>query len=363
MSFLPELLSNCQLGPVHRASQEKAGKDWTKPANLVSNGAYVLTDWQVNSKIVLTKNPKYWDAANVQLTKLTYLAVESDAADIKLYESGENEWVQQLPPGTYEKYKAQYPKEIRNNPLIALRYYSFMNTDPLLKDVRVRKALSMVVDRDILAQKVTADGQLPAYGVIVKGTVGAEVTSYDWAAWPMAKRVEEAKKLLAEAGIAPGTKLRFAYNTSDYHKKMAIFVASEWKTKLGLDLELDAMEFKVLIKKRNDKDYQIARNGWVADYNDATTFLALVQCGNDQNNQNSCNKKGDALIEQGNQSLDAAKRKELLTQGARLIMEDYPLMPLLQYTLPRLVKSYVGGYSATNTLDRYRGKDLYIIKH
>ena len=363
VSFLPELLSNCQLGPVHRASQEKAGKDWTKPAHLVSNGAYVLTDWQVNSKIVLTKNPKYWDAANVQLTKLTYLAVESDAADIKLYESGENEWVQQLPPGTYEKYKAQYPKEIRNNPLIALRYYSFMNTDPLLKDVRVRKALSMVVDRDILAQKVTADGQLPAYGVIVKGTIGAEVTSYDWAAWPMAKRVEEAKKLLAEAGIAPGTKLRFAYNTSDYHKKMAIFVASEWKTKLGLDLELDAMEFKVLIKKRNDKDYQIARNGWVADYNDATTFLALVQCGNDQNNQNSCNKKGDALIEQGNQSLDAAKRKELLTQGARLIMEDYPLMPLLQYTLPRLVKSYVGGYSATNTLDRYRGKDLYIIKH
>ena len=363
VAFLPELVSNLQLGPVHRASQEKAGKDWTKPANLVSNGAYTLSEWKVNSKIVLTKNPQYWDAANVQLTKVTYLAVESDSADVKLYESGENEWVLLLPPGSYEKYKAQYPREIRNTPLIGLRYYSFLNTDPLLKDVRVRKALSMVLDRDILAQKVTADGQLPAYGLIVKGTVGSDVTSYDWAAWPMAKRVEEAKKLMAEAGVAPGTKLKFSYNTSDYHKKMAIFAASEWKTKLSLDLELDAMEFKVLIKKRNDKDYQIARNGWNADYNDATTFFALVQCGNDQNNQASCNKKADALIDQGNQSLDATKRKELLTQAARLVMEDYPMMPLLQYTIPRLVKSYVGGYTATNALDRYRGKDLYIIKH
>lgn len=363
VGFLPELLSNCQLGPVHRASQEKAGKEWTKPGKLVGNGAYTLAEWQVNAKIVLNKNPHYWDEKNVQLTKLTYLSVEDMNADIKLFESGENEWVQQLPPGVYEKYKAQYPKEIRNTPMIGLRYYSFLNTDPLLKDVRVRKALSMVIDRDILAQKVTADGQIPAYGVIVKGTNGADVTAYEWASWPMGKRVEEAKKLLAEAGVAPGTKLKFSYNTSDYHKKMAIFAASEWKTKLGLDLELEAMEFKVLIKKRNDKEYQIARNGWVADYNDATTFLALVQCDNDQNNHNSCNKKADALIDQGNQSNDPAKRKALLTEGARLVMEDYPMMPLLQYTVPRLVKAYVGGYTATNALDRYRGKDLYIIKH
>ena len=176
----------------------------------------------------------------------------------------------------------------------------------------------MVIDRDILSQRVTADGQVAAYGVIVNGVAGADVTTYDWATWPMDKRVAEAKKLLADAGVAPGTKLKFAYNTSEYHKKMAIFAASEWKTKLGIDLEMEAMEFKVLIKKRNDGD---------------------------------------------NQSLDPAKRKTLLTQAAKIIMEDYPMIPLLQYTVPRLVKSYVGGYSATNSMDRYRAKDLYIIKH
>jgi oligopeptide transport system substrate-binding protein len=247
--------------------------------------------------------------------------------------------------------------------MLGLRYYSYLNTDPLLKDIKVRKALSMAIDRDILAQRVTADGQKAAYGVFVEGMEGGEPTSYDWATWPMDKRVAEAKKLLAEAGVKPATKLKFSYNTSEYHKKMAIFAASEWKTKLGLDVELDAMEFKVLIKKRNDGEYQIARNGWVADYNDATTFLTLVQCDSDQNAQKNCNRAAEKLIDEGNQSLDPAKRKTLLTQAAKMIMDDYPMLPLLQYTQPRLVKAYVGGYTSTNSMDRYRAKEFYIIKH
>ncbi|WP_201799110.1 peptide ABC transporter substrate-binding protein [Rhodoferax aquaticus] len=363
VSFIPELMSNLQLGPVHKATIEKFGKEWTKPGNIVGNGAFTLADWQVNSKIVLAKSAQYWDAKNVQLTKFTYLPVEDGNNDVKLFESGENDFVYQLPPGTYEKYKAQYPKEIHNSPMLGLRYYSYQTTDPLLKDVRVRKALSMVIDRNILAEKVTADGQVPAYSVIVGGTKGANVTTYDWASWPMDKRVAEAKKLLADAGVAAGTKVKFSYNTSEYHKKMAIFAASEWKTKLGLDTEMEAMEFKVLIKNRNDKNFQIARNGWIADYNDATSFIALVQCNNDQNNHNYCNPKAEALVEQGNKTKDPAKRAELLTQAVKINMEDYPILPLLQYTVPRLIKSYVGGYTATNSMDRYRGKEFYIIKH
>ncbi|MBK9441073.1 MAG: peptide ABC transporter substrate-binding protein [Comamonadaceae bacterium] len=363
VGFMSGLVSNLQLGPVHKATVEKFDKEWTKPGKIVSNGAFTMASWDVNSKIVLTKSPTYWDAKNVQLTKFTYLAVEDGNADVKLWESGENDFVYQLPPGTYEKYKAQYPKEIRNSPMLGLRYYSFLNTDPVLKDIRVRKALSLVIDRDILAQRVTADGQVPAYGVLVKGVDGGDVTAYDWATWPMDKRVAEAKKLLAEAGVTTGTKLKFSYNTSEYHKKMAIFATSEWKTKLGIEVEMEAMEFKVLIKKRNDGEYQIARNGWVADYNDATTFLTLVQCDSDQNAQKNCNREAEKLIDQGNQSMDPAKRRTLLTQAAKMIMDDYPMLPLLQYTVPRLVKSYVGGYTNTNSMDRYRAKEFYIIKH
>ncbi|MFC5498204.1 peptide ABC transporter substrate-binding protein [Caenimonas terrae] len=363
VSFLPSLMSNNNLGPVHQGALEKFGKDWTKPGNLVSNGAYVLKAWQVNSKIVLEKNPMYWDAKNVQLTQVTYLPVEDGNADVKLYESGENEWVYQLPPGTYEQYKKQFPTEIRNAPMIGLRYYSFQTQSPAFKDVRVRKALSMVLDRDILAQRITVDGQAPAYGLIVKGVEGADVTQYDWATWPMARRVSEAKALLQQAGVKPGTKFTFSYNTSEYHKKMAIFAASEWKTKLGLNVELEAMEFKVLLKKRHDGTFEMARNGWLADYNDATSFLALVRCDSDQNNNFNCNRKAEDLIIQGTAQTDQAKRKALLTQASRMIMEDYPIIPLLQYSLPRLVKSWVGGYSLLNAQDRFRSKDLYIIKH
>lgn len=363
VTFLPELMSNNNLGPVHKASLEKYGKEWTKPGKMVSNGAFTLKEWQVNNRVVIEKNPQYWDAANVPLTKVTYLPIEDGHADIKLYESGENEWVYQLPPGSYEKYKVQYPKEIRNAPMIGLRYYSYQTQNPMFKDVRVRKALSMVIDRDILAQRVTADGQAPAYSVMVAGTNGADVTPYEWATWSMDKRVAEAKSLLQQAGVKPGSKFSFSYNTNEYHKKMAVFAASEWKTKLGLNIETESMEFKVLLKKRHDGSFQMARNGWLADYNDATTFLALVRCDSDQNNNFNCNRQAEELINQGSLSTDPAKRRALLTQASKMIMEDYPIIPLLQYSLPRLVKAYVGGYSLQNAQDRFRSKDLYIIKH
>ena len=363
VSFLPALMSNSNLGPVHKASLEKHGKNWTKPGNLVTNGAYMLKEWQVNSRVVLEKNPKYWDAANVQLTQVNYLPVEDGNADVKLYESGANEWVYQLPPGSYEKFKAQYPKEVRNAPMLGLRYYSYQTLSPVFKDVRVRKALSMVIDRDILSKRVTADGQAPAYSLMITGVEGADPTPYDWSTWPMDKRVAEAKKLLEEAGVKPGSKFVFAYNTSDYHKKMAVFAASEWKTKLALTIETESVEFKVLLKKRHDGDYQMARNGWVADYNDASTFLTLVSCDSAQNDTKYCDRKAQALIDEGYQTADPVKRKALLTRASTQIMEGYPIIPLLQYSLPRLVKAYVGGYSLENAQDRFRSKDLYIIKH
>ena len=361
--FMAELVSNTQLGPVHRATIEKWGKNWVKPGKSVGNGAFVLTDWQVNNRIEVEKNKYYWDAANVPLTKVTYLPIEDQSADVKLWESGETDYVYQLAPGVFDKYKKQYPKELRNQAIIGLRYYEYQTKDPLFKDVRVRKALSMVIDRDILSKRVTADGQAPAYSLIVAGVEGADPTPYEWSTWPMEKRVAEAKKLLEQAGVKPGTKYVFSYNTSEYHKKMAVFAASEWKTKLGIIMESEAMEFKVLAKKRHDGAYQIGRQGWLADYNDATSFLALVRCDSDQNTNFYCDRAAEATIKQGMQSADPAKRKALLTQASKTIMEGYPIIPLVQYSLPRLIKSYVGGYSELNPQDHYRSKDFYIIKH
>ena len=361
--YLLLLLAQSYFSPQPRAIVEKFGRDWTKPGNLVGNGAYVLKHWQVNSKVVVEKNPRYWDAANMTLTRVTYLAVEDGNADLKLYQSGENDMMRQVPPGSFESLKAQYPKEMHNSEAIGLRFYALNNTDPLLKDVRVRKALSMVIDRDILSKKVTADGREPVYGLLLKTTEGVEPLAYDWASWPMNKRVAEARRLLADAGVPPGTVLKLAYNSSDYHKKMAIFMASEWKTKLGLDTEMDSMEFKVLLRRRHTADYQIARSGAFPGYPDASGLLALVQCGSDANDNKSCNRQADDLIEQAKATSEPAKRRALMTQATRLEMDDYPLIPLLQYSVPRLVKPWIGGYDDANDQDLHRSKDFYVIRH
>ena len=361
--FLPQLLAAPQFAPLPRATIETLGKDWTKPGNMISNGPYLLRDWQVNSRVVLVKNPRYWDASNVTLTRGTYLPVEDATADLKLYQSGENDMTQTLPPGSFQALKAQYPKEVHNSIVFGLRYYALNNNDPLLKDVRVHKALSMVIDRDILATKVTADGQVPAYGLMVKGVVGADVVSYDWAAWPMARRVSEARKLLAEAGVKPGTRLKFTYNTSEYHRKVGLFTASEWKTKLGLDTDMDNLEFKVLARKRQDAQYQIARDGWIPFTPDATGMYTLVRCGSEANDSKYCNRHADDLVHEGELTNDSSRRQALMTEASRLAMEDYPLIPLLQYSVPRLVKPYIGGYDDVNVQDVHRSKDLYIVRH
>jgi len=363
LPFLPYLVANVQFSPVPRAVVEKFGRDWTRPGNLVGNGAFVLKEWQVNSKVVVERNPRYWDAANVALARSTYLAVEDNNADLKLYQSGEDDMTSRTPPGAYESLKAQYPKEMHNSALIALRFWALNNTDPLLKDVRVRKALSMVIDRELLASKVTADGQVPVYGLSVKGSEGVDPVRYDWADWPMDKRVAEARKLLAEAGVKPGTRLKYAYNTSDYHKRLALFTAAEWKTKLGLETELEAMEYKVLIRRRQSADYQVARHAWFPGYADITGLLALVQCGNDANDNKSCSRAADDLIQQASALSDPVRRRALLTQAVRLEMEDYPMIPLLQMSLPRLVKPWVGGYDDANDQDAFRSKDFYIVRH
>ena len=361
--FLPQLLAAPQFAPLPRSTIDRLGKDWTKPGNMVSNGPYLLRDWQVNSKVVLVRNPRYWDASNVTLTRVTYLPVEDATADLKLYQSGENDMTQTLPPGSFQALKAQYPKEIHNSVVFGLRYYALNNKDPLLKDVRVRKALSMVIDRDILATKVTADGQVPAYGLMVKGVDGADIIGYDWAAWPMARRVAEARRLLAEAGVKPGTHLKFTYNTSEYHRKVGLFTASEWKTKLGLDTDMDSLEFKVLVRKRQDAQYQIARDGWIPFTPDPTGMYTLVRCASEANDSKYCNQRADDLVHEGELTTDPTRRKALMTEAARLAMEDYPLIPLVQYSVPRLVKPYVGGYDDVNVQDVHRSKDLYIVKH
>jgi oligopeptide transport system substrate-binding protein len=363
--FFPELLGNCAMAPVDRATVAKYGAAWTRPGNLVSNGPYVLADWQPNNRIVFMKNPHYWNAARVAITKVTWLPIESDETAMRMFQAGQIDMTFAVPSGQYAALTKQFGQELKAGLQIGTYYYSLNNADPALRDPRVRQALSMVLDRDLLTSKITQSGERPVYGLVVAGTKGAQPSMPDWAAWPMAKRVEAARGLLKAAGYPDAKPLAFTllYNTNDLHKKVALFATSEWRTKLGVNVQIENLEFKVLVKQRHDGAFQVARDGWYADYNDATTFYNLVQCGNPQNDQRNCNPKADALASEANLQSDEGKRSAMLTQAFALAMNDYPLVPLFQYSNARLVKPWVGGYSLTNYLDERATQDMYILKH
>ena len=365
IAFLPDMLANPQMAPLHQASLRQYGQDFTKPGKLVSNGAYRLSDWVVNSRLVLSKNPYYWDAARVAINKVTYLPVEDEDSAMKIYLSGQSDTLDRVAPGSLAQVLSRQPQELRNNRTLGLYYYNFNNADPALRDRRVRQALSMVVDRQILTQKVLGEGQVPSYGLIVAGTAGATVSAYDWSQWPMARRVAQARQLLAAAGhdARHPLTLRLSYNTSEQHKRIALFLLSEWKNKLGVSGSMENQEFKVFLKTRHDGAYQVARNGWTVDYNDATSFLDLIRCGSDQNDSRYCNPQVDQLIRQGESSSDGARRQTLLSAAARLAMEDYPLLPLYQYSQTRMVKPWVGGWPVPNPMDHYLTQELYLTRH
>jgi oligopeptide transport system substrate-binding protein len=365
VAFFTELTAMPAMAPVNKATVDKFGDSWTRPGNLVSNGPYTLSDWEPNNRIVIVKNAKYWNAPQVVISKVTYVPVESDETAMRMYQSGQIDYTYSIPSGVYAQVSKQFGKELQTGLQLATYFYSLNNTDPAFRDPRVRQALSMVIDRDLLTSKLTQAGEVPMYGLIAKGTKGAAVYTPDWASWPMAKRVDYARGLLKAAGYSDAKPLTFTltYNTSDLHKKVALFSTSEWRTKLGVNAKLENVEYKVLLSERHAGKVQASRDGWFVDYNDAMSYFDQLRCNDVQNDQQFCDPKVDALIDQGNLQLDDQKRTALLTQAHNLAMSQTPLIPLFQYSADRLVKPYVGGYLPTNYVDQRASQDMYLLAH
>jgi oligopeptide transport system substrate-binding protein len=365
VAFFTELTAMPAMAPVNKATVDKFGDSWTRPGNMVSNGPYTLSDWEPNNRIVIVKNAKYWNAPQVVISKVTYVPVESDETAMRMYQSGQIDYTYSIPSGVYAQVSKQFGKELQTGLQLATYFYSLNNTDPAFRDPRVRQALSMVIDRDLLTSKLTQAGEVPMYGLIAKGTKGAAVYTPDWASWPMAKRVDYARSLLKAAGYSDAKPLTFTltYNTSDLHKKVALFSTSEWRTKLGVNAKLENVEYKVLLSERHAGKVQASRDGWFVDYNDAMSYFDQLRCNDVQNDQQFCDPKVDALIDQGNLQLDDQKRTALLTQAHNLAMSQTPLIPLFQYSADRLVKPYVGGYLPTNYVDQRASQDMYLLAH
>ena len=364
--YFYKLLVHPSVSPVPKSAIEKFGEKWTQPANIVTNGAYKLKDWVVNERMVLERSPTYWDNDKTIINQITYLPIASEVTDVNRYRSGEIDMTyNNMPIELFQKLKKEIPNEVHVDPYLCTYYYEINNQKAPFNDVRVRTALKLALDRDIIVNKVKNQGDLPAYSYTPPYTDGAKLVEPEWFGWSQEKRNEEAKKLLAEAGYTAEKPLTFdlLYNTSDLHKKLAIAVASIWKKNLGANVKLENQEWKTFLDTRHQGNYDVSRAGWCADYNEPTSFLNMVLSDSSNNTVHYKSPAFDKLIADTLKVTDEAQRSELYSKAEQQLDKDSAIVPVYYYVNARLVKPWVGGYSGKDPMDNIHVKDLYIIKH
>lgn len=356
-------LAHASAYPVYRPAVEAHGDRFTQPGKVVSNGAYVIKEWVALSHVLAERNPQYWNNANTKIDAVKFLVIDNAEAEFKRYLAGELDLTESVPIPRLDWAQRRLPAEYRRHPSISTYYYGLNLERPPFKDnPRLRRALSMAMDRETLVQKVTRGGELPAYGWVPPGITHYTQQKPEWADWPRERQIAEARRLYREAGYSQDKPLavELRYNTSEGHKKIAAAVAAMWKTTLGVKVTLINEEWKVLLQNVNAKKItQVYRAGWVGDYNDAFTFAELMHSGFGLNGTGYASAQYDALVDAASVEADLDQRRELLQAAERQLLADQPLIPVYFYVNKRMVKPYVQGYQG-NLMNHHASKHLRI---
>ncbi|WP_413111276.1 ABC transporter substrate-binding protein [Thaumasiovibrio sp. DFM-14] len=357
------MMGHTTVKPVHQATVEKFGDQWTKPENFVGNGAYVVDQWVVNERLVLKRSETYWDNDNTTLEKVTFLPIENQVTEMNRFLAGEIDYTNELPLEHFKRLQKEYPESVSVTGNLCTYYYIFNTKKAPFDDVRVRKAISYAIDRDIVADAIMGQGQKPAYFLTPEITAGFNPEMPAYGQMSQAERNAEAARLLEEAGFGKGNPLKFnlLYNTSENHKKVAVALGSMWKRTLGLDVTLENQEWKTYLTSKDSGDFEVARAGWCGDYNEASSFLTLMKSNNTTGGVHYDSKAYDAIIEQAMQSTSEEERQKYYLQAEQLMADDMPIAPIYQYVKSRLLSTQVGGFPVNNPEEKIYSKDLYII--
>ncbi|QXN61495.1 ABC transporter substrate-binding protein [Serratia fonticola] len=363
--YFVSMLSHTSMKPVKQSVVEKFGDKWTLPQNYVGNGAYRLSEWVVNEHIMLERSPSYWNNSKTVIEQATFLPLSSEVSDINRYRSGEIDITNSaIPPNLYAKMKREIPEQLHVNPYLCTFYYEINNQRAPFTDERVRAAVKLTLDRDIIANKIMGQGQIPAYSFTPTFTEGGNFRQPEWAGWTQEKRNEEAKKLLAQAGFTAEKPLKFTllYNTSDQNKQQAIAAASMWKKNLGAQVTLQNQEWKTSLQSRHEGQFDVARATWCGDYNEPSAFLNMLLSNSSNNTFFYKSPAFDALMASTLQAPDAAARGAIYQQAETLLDKDSALVPVYYRVSARLVKPTVGGFTGKDPQDYIDLKNFYIIK-
>jgi oligopeptide transport system substrate-binding protein len=348
--------------PVHKATIEKYGDQWTKPEHFVGNGAYVVDKWVVNERLVLKRNEQYWDNDKTILNKVTFLPIENQVSEMNRFLAGEIDFTNELPLEHYKRLKKEHPESVSVVGNLCTYYYLFNTKKAPFDDVRVRKAVSYAIDRNIVANAIMGQGQKPAYFLTPEITAHFNPEMPAYGKMTQKERDAEAARLLAEAGYGKDNPLKFSllYNTSENHKKVAVALGSMWKKALGVNVTLENQEWKTYLSTKDSGNFEVARAGWCGDYNEASSFLTLMKSGNTTGGIHYDSKAYDKLMEKAITSKSEAERSALYAEAEKLMAKDMPIAPIYQYVKSRLLSPKVGGFPANNPEEKIYSKDLYI---
>ncbi|AJY46316.1 peptide ABC transporter substrate-binding protein [Martelella endophytica] len=344
--------------PVNKKVVEQYGDEWTLPGNLVGNGAYKLVDDKLGQDITLERNENYWGNDDTVIDTIHFQAVNDKNQALTRYLAGEFDYIE-LPAGQFPRLKEEYPDQAHAVPRSCTYAFLFNLSDKgpeALKDVRVRKALSYAMNRDVVVNNITRGGQKPAYSWTYYATADFTPPVTDYSQWTQDERNEKAKELLAEAGYGPDNPLNLtlSYNTSDDHKKIAIAAQQFWKA-IGVNVTLNNTEWKVYLDDLKNHNFDIGRYAWCGDYDEASTYLDYFRSGG-MNYGGFTDPDYDAMMKA---SLTAENPAADYDKAEQILAEQMPLVPIYFYSTPVMVPEDVKGLPVENVLQNWYGKDLY----
>ena len=333
--------------PVEKKTLEKFGDPfsrttgWTKVGNFVGNGAYTVEEWTPDRRLVVKKNPRYWDAANTKLEKVVFYPISDEATEEANFRAGQMHITYDVLPNRIDRYKHEHPDEIRIDPFLETFFLRFNVTQKPFGDKRVRQALARAIDREAIANSVMRGSRLPAYSFTPPNTAGYNCSAKiptDYAA---------ARKLLADAGYPNGRgfpRVEIEMNSDPINTVVLEAIQQTWRKELNIDVGISQTEFRVYVDDMHRLAYKILRSRWVADYNDPSNFIEMFITNSPNNNSGWSNPEYDRLVDQANHQLDQTKRFELLNQAETLLLEEAPIAPVFFGTRTYLIDPHVKGW-------------------
>jgi len=328
---------------VEKVASENNGdaSRWTRPENIVVSGAYKLIKENFKIDKIYEKNPLYWDASNVKTKRIVVKMIETENAVMNAYKVGEVDWIGPHEVPAEQLKTVQDFKDFYNDPYLGVYYYIVNQEIPAFQDVRVRRALSLSIDRASITQNILAGAYIPYGGLVPDGLAGYK--SYQQELY----NPEKAKALLAEAGYPDGKgfpKFKFKYDTKDIHRLIIQAVQQMWKKTLNIDVEMVNVEWKVYLDDMQSHRFEMSRSGWIGDFLDPFTFHELMLSNSGNNHPLWKNKKYDQLVLGANELSDEAQRFQMLYEAEKIAVEDVARIPIYLYTKTYMLKPFIKGF-------------------